>query len=74
MSFNKTKYANLVSIPTLVEAPFIYCTIGKYTFGLPSKINRGDGSYSIDFPNFMQSLSVVKVNGQINTYQLRIVY
>ena len=65
--------ANLVSTPTLVESPFIYVTIGKYTFGLPSKIKSNFG-VRIDFPNFMNSLTVVKVNGEVNTYQLRMTY
>ena len=69
-SMNK---ANLISFATLVESPFIYITIGKYTFGLPSKI-RNDQGMRIDFPNFMNSLTVVKVNGEVNTYQLRMVY
>jgi len=64
----------LVSIPTLVESPFIYVTIGGYTFGLPSKIGDPTGFYTIDFPNFMNSLTVVKVNGEVNTYQLKMVY
>lgn len=67
------KKANLVSIPTLVESPFVYVTIGKYTFGLPSKINNENG-FIIDYPNFMNSLTVVKVNGEVNTYQLRMTY
>ena len=69
-----TKVANLVSIPTLVESPFIYVTIGKYTFGLPTKIGNALSWRTIDFPNFMNSLTVVKVNGEVNTYQLRMVY
>ena len=58
-----TNAANLLSIPTLVEAPFIYVTIGEYTFGLPSKTRTGDNGFIIDYPNFMNSLTVVKVNG-----------
>ena len=69
-----TQAANLVSIPTLVEAPFIYVTIGKYTFGLPSKIKGSRGQIIIDYPNFMNSLTVTKVNGEVNTYQLRMTY
>lgn len=33
------KTANLVSVPTLVESPFVIVTIGNYTFGQASKIN-----------------------------------
>lgn len=71
---SKENYANLISIPTLVESPFIYVTIGKYTFGLPTKTKTGDGGMIVDYPNFMNSLTVVKVNGEVNTYQLRMTY
>ena len=49
-------------------------TIGKYTFGLPTKTKTGTGGMIIDYPNFMNSLTVVKVNGEVNTYQLRMTY
>lgn len=70
------KNANLVSTPTLVESPFIIATIGGYTFG-----SVDGGSYSpngdhsgIDFPNYMKSLSITKVNGTVNTYTLTFSY
>lgn len=72
-SSSALRKANLISFPTLVESPFIYVTIGNYTFGLPSKTGSF-GGFKIDYPNFMQSLTVVKVNGEVNTYQLRMVY
>lgn len=67
------KNANLVSIPTLVESPFIIVTIAGHTFGMAYKSGEGL-ALTIEFPNFMQSLTVVKVNGEVNTYNLRMVY
>lgn len=64
--------ANLVSVPTLVESPFIIVTIGGYTFG-----SYIDGNYqqtgihqNVTFPNYMKSLIITKVNGTVNTYTL----
>ena len=70
------KKANLVSIPTLVESPFIIATIGGFTFG---SFNKGsyaaNGAHmNIDFPNYMKSLNIVKVNGTVNTYTLNFSY
>ena len=68
--------ANLVSMPTLVESPFIIATIGGHTFG--SYISKGvsyDGLHqNVDFPNYMKSLRIVKVNGTVNTYTLTFSY
>ena len=62
--------ANLTTIPTLVESPFIIITIGGHTFG-----SFNNGKYSstglhsnVEFPNYMKSLSITKINGTVNTY------
>lgn len=66
----------LTSIPTLVEAPFILVKIGGITFG--SYMKSGGSGYGsavkVTYPNFMESLSVVKVNGTVNTYTLNFSY
>ena len=75
-------YGNLLSNKTLVETPFIVMTIGEHTFG---KFTRGSSSQRIaygmvvggdriEFPNFMESLQVVKINGTVNTYTIGMVY
>ena len=65
--------ANLISIPTLVEAPFVVLDIAGHTFGMPSK--KGSGlALTVEFPNFMTSLTVVKINGDVNTYQVKMTY
>ena len=70
------KKANLLTIPTLVESPFIIAKIGGHTFGSFSK-----GEYSsigahinVEFPNYMKSLNITKVNGTVNTYTLTFSY
>lgn len=64
------KAANLVSIPTLVQSPFIIANIGGVTFGTFSDNYRTNATY----PNYMESMSVTKVNGTVNTYTLNFHY
>lgn len=64
------KAANLVSIPTLVQSPFIIANIGGVTFGTFSGSYRTNATY----PNYMESMSVTKVNGTVNTYTLNFHY
>ena len=63
----------LVSIPTLVEAPFIIATIGGVTFGSYT-VNKYDFGNTVTYPNFMKSMSIVKVNGTVNTYKINFSY
>lgn len=72
---------NLLSSTSRVETPFIIVNIGGYTFGNYSKRvqnvvdeNGFNKKISASFPNFIDSLSVNKVNGSINTYTLNLVY
>lgn len=67
----------LNSVPTLVESPFIIVTIGKYTLGsyTGNKTTTGLGMLAqVNFPNFVNSLNITKVNGTVNTYTIGIVY
>lgn len=67
----------LNSVPTLVESPFIIVTIGKYTLGsyTGSKTTTSLGMLAqVNFPNFVNSLNITKVNGTVNTYTIGIVY
>lgn len=61
---------NLVSIPTLVQSPFIIATIGGVTFGSYS----GNQQTTATYPNFMKSITINKVNGTVNTYNLNLQY
>ena len=64
---------NLLSYPSLVESPFIIVEIGGYTFGDYSDNGNILGG-KIKYPNFMTSINIVKVNGQVNTYTIRMSY
>ena len=72
----------LLSTTTRVEAPFITIIIGGYAFGKYSKkvqtvVNPIDGfSRKVIeyFPNFITNVDITKVNGQVNTYSIKLVY
>lgn len=70
------KKASLVSMPTLVESPFIIATIGGHTFGsfIPKGLSYDGLHQNVEFPNYMKSLKIVKVNGTVNTYTLTFSY
>lgn len=69
--------AELVTYPSIVEAPLIIVKIGDYTFGGCSKksvsTTNGRETY-VTFPNFLQSIKIVKINGQVNVYTINMVY
>ena len=72
---------DLMSATSRVETPFIIVTIAGYTFGGFNKNVKNvidqEGTYNkivTQYPNFMQSLNIVKVNGTLNTYTLVMKY
>ena len=68
---------NLLSIPTMVESPFVIVKIGEYTFGNYTKISSQDkygSTLNVTYPNYMKSIEAVKVNGQVNTYTITMEY
>ena len=66
----------LTSIPTLVQSPFIIVTIGGHTFGSYSADGTSTNGMplNVQYPNYMKSISIVKVNGTVNTYTLNLSY
>lgn len=65
----------LISTQNRVESPFIIVKIGNYTFGACSDLSsRAKLSGSVTFPNYMQAINIVKVNGAVNTYNIRMEY
>ena len=70
------KKAELITIPTMVESPFVIATIGGYTFGSFSKAEYAGMGHAlkVDFPDYMKSLNITKVNGTVNTYTLTFSY
>lgn len=73
-----SKGTQLLSYPTLVETPFVIADIGGYTFGTYGTRQKmsdlGFKVQSVQYPDYIKSLTVEKVNGSINTYTLNIVY
>lgn len=68
---------SLVSTQTRVESPFIIVKIGKYTFGHCSKSSEEQSFgtlMKVVFPNYMESLNITKINGAVNTYNIRMLY
>ena len=73
---------SLLSSQARIQVPWVKVTIGDYTFGIfddktKSWGKKQDGFYtpfSIQFPQYIKALQVLKVNGQVNTYTLEIDY
>lgn len=72
---------SLLNNTSRVEVPYIKVVIGDYTFGVFSKTASGNktsnGFYTaanITYPNYIQSLQITKINGQVNQYVLNITY
>ena len=67
----------LLTVPTLVESPFIEVKIGNYTFGSYTKKGTVERQYSeqrVQYPNYMESLNITKTNGAVNQYVLNMKY
>lgn len=66
----------LISTQNHVETPFIIVQIGDYLLGHCAKPDRFKLStaFNIEYPNYMETLNIVKVNGAINTYVITMVY
>ena len=72
---------DLLSTTSRVETPFIIITIGGYTFGNYNKTTASvidsqgfTKKITETFPNVVNSLEVVKVNGTVNTYTVGLIY
>lgn len=72
---------NLLSSQARIQAPWIKVQIGNYSFGVFDKKtkkaienNEFYTKYEVTYPNYIQSLNIVKINGQVNQYTLVITY
>lgn len=73
---------NLLSSQARVQVPWVKVTIGEYTFGVFDETTKSWGTnnagfytpFSIQFPQYINALEVIKINGQVNTYTLVIDY
>ena len=78
----KDERRSLLSSGARVQVPWIKVTIGNYTFGVYSRVgvekkNDSDfyqSTYHVQYPNFVQSLDITKINGQVNQYTLVLSY
>ena len=75
------RIGSLLASTNRVEAPFVRVQIGNYSFGVFErkgiKVNQRNGVVSelaAKYPNYIQSLSVKKINGTVNQYKLNIKY
>ena len=77
MKFSEQR-RSLLSSQARIQIPWIKVTIGDYTFGVFSgELSKQKGAwsyYNIQYPNYIQSLTVTKINGQVNQYVLTIAY
>ena len=64
---------NLLSYPSLVEAPYIILQVGDYKFGTYTK-QKLNGALNISYPNFIKSMTVQKISGQVNQYVINLEY
>ena len=73
---------SLLSSQARVQVPWVKVTIGDYTFGIFDEKTKSWGKsnagfytpFSIQYPQFINSLEVIKINGQVNKYTLSINY
>ena len=74
---------SLLSSQTRIQVPWVKVTLGTYTFGIFDSKTKAQGgkdkngfytTYNIKYPNYIQDLTVTKINGQVNQYVLNIIY
>lgn len=79
---------SLLSSDARIQVPWIKVTFVaknyKYTFGVFTKetLSEAEGKetgylgkkYKIEYPNYVQSVEIIKINGQVNQYKLSINY
>lgn len=74
---------SLLSSQTRIQVPWVKVTLGTYTFGIFDSKTKSKGgkdkngfytTYNVKYPNYIQDLTVTKINGQVNQYTLNIIY
>lgn len=76
------KNLSLLSSQARIQVPWVKVTIGDYTFGIFDEKTKSWGKkqsgfydqFSIQYPQYIKSLEVIKINGQVNKYTLAIDY
>ena len=82
MRYEFIKNKSLLSSQARIQVPWVKVTIGDYTFGIFDEQTKGWGKnqqgfyvpFSIKYPEYIDSLQVEKINGQVNKYTLQIKY
>ena len=82
MRYEFIKNKSLLSSQARIQVPWVKVTIGDYTFGIFDEKTKSWGKdnagffqpFNIQFPQYIKSLEVVKINGQVNQYTLSIDY
>ena len=71
---------SLLSSQSRVEVPFIKVQIGNYTLGVyeesASKLGgrSSNNVLNLKYPNYVKDLTITKINGQVNKYELTLEY
>lgn len=71
MALNLKK--DLLSSQSRIQVPWVKVTIGTYTFGIFDG-STSRSAFNVKYPNYIQDLTVTKINGQVNQYVLNILY
>ena len=82
MSGRFDRNISLLSSQARIQVPWVKVTIGDYTFGIFDEKTKSWGKnntnfyspFNIQYPQYINSLEVLKINGQVNKYTLNINY
>ena len=82
MRYEFIKNKSLLSSQARIQVPWVKVTIGDYTFGIFDEKTKSWGKentdfytpFNIQYPQYITSLEVMKINGQVNKYTLQISY
>lgn len=64
---------DLLSSQSRIQVPWVKVTIGAYTFGI-FEGSTSRSAFNVKYPNYIQDLTVTKINGQVNQYVLNVIY
>ncbi len=80
MAYVPKERRSLLASGARIQAPWIKISLGKYTFGVFGEKNRKKDnkgmyiSYNVQYPSYVKSLNITKINGQVNQYSLVLEY
>lgn len=71
---SRVRGPQLLSFPSLVEAPFCILNVGGYSFGSYMEAGNIAKVKYVKYPNFITSARVEKINGTVNQYTIVLTY